>query len=160
MSNHIFSIEQVLIKGRVVKVNNFHQPTYRVVFENGYQNIFFKDVESGNWMEEDLGFTDLAKQLGNKVMPFEVEPVHVPRKLYWHGSPKNPSSRFGFYPYRDGEKKLFEVYHFNKKYLYSLEWMDDSWSIFKVNQKLLDGDLVNLFDHVMKTLPLYTYDIQ
>lgn len=160
-NTHIFRIQQLLVKGRIVQLNNFHQPTYRITFDNGYENIFFQDVETGKWLEEDLGFTELAEQVGKVVLPFEFKPIHVPRKLHWHKKAESPSSRFGFYHFRDGNKKMFEIYHFNKKYLFSLEQLEDEdWLVFKINEKNLNGNLAAMFNNVMRTLPMYVGNLQ
>ena len=67
--DHIFflEIENDICSAQVTKIDHPYHQSYHVLFEDGYENIFFTDVETGNWIEEDLGETTLAANFGTKL---------------------------------------------------------------------------------------------
>ena len=48
------------------KVKHRYHGMYRV-WIGEYSNTFFRDVDSGNWVEEDLGFTELAQEFRKNI---------------------------------------------------------------------------------------------
>ena len=68
----------------VTEIPNRHHNMFKVIFKNGYENIFFTDVETGLWVEEDMGFTQLAQDIGAQIRDFARNPIHVPKILTWH----------------------------------------------------------------------------
>ncbi len=51
-------------KIQVASISEILHPVHRMFFaimEDSYSNIFFTDVETGEWIEQDLGFTRLAE---------------------------------------------------------------------------------------------------
>ena len=51
-----------MIPGNAIEVPHRQHNMYKIIFDNGYENVFYTDVESGKWIEEDLGFTQLAEK--------------------------------------------------------------------------------------------------
>src|SRR6478735_1906555 len=81
---------------------------FHVSFENGYENIFFTDVESGEWLEEDLGFTKLAATVGQSVNLQLSETILVHRPLVWQKI--DGLTVFGFYNYAYEDNEIYEIY--------------------------------------------------
>ena len=55
------------ITATVLKAMHYRNNIFRVCFENGYENIFYTNVENGKWIEEDLGYTLLAELVGTQI---------------------------------------------------------------------------------------------
>ncbi|MEO6405626.1 MAG: hypothetical protein ABIY51_08850 [Ferruginibacter sp.] len=140
------------------EIFNRHHCMYKVFFENGYENIFFTDVETGKWIEEDLGFSELAQMIGSGIRPFMRQPVHVPKMLTWHKQHmQGKLVSFGFVGFLKGNHKMYEIYNSNKKYLYTLvEMENEEWQIMgnsSMNIQNLDSKFIQ---HVVEVLPLYS----
>jgi len=71
--DHIFylRLENDVCSAKVTAIDHPYQQVYHVLFDDGYENIFFTDVETGNWIEEDLGETALAASFGTKLYLLE-----------------------------------------------------------------------------------------
>ena len=135
-----------------------HHSMYKVSFKDGYENIFYTDVETGKWIEEDLGFTDLAREFGNQIRTFMRNPIHVPKLLTWHKQfIGDRLISFGFFNFMNGSQKFYQIYGFNKKYMYTLVDMDnDEWQILG-NFPPVNKHINTSFVHkVIQILPLYT----
>ena len=135
-----------------------HHSMYKVSFKDGYENIFYTDVETGKWIEEDLGFTDLAREFGNQIRTFMRNPIHVPKLLTWHKQfIGDRLISFGFFNFINGSQKFYQIYGFNKKYMYTLVDMDnDEWQILG-NFPPVNKHINTSFVHkVIQILPLYT----
>lgn len=144
----------------IMEISNRHHNMFKVCFSNGYENIFFTDVETGRWIEEDLGFTDLAQVVGRHLRPFLKSPVHVPRVLVWHHQVYDKKIlNFGFFCYNKGKHKLYEIYGANRKYLYTLMDMEnDEWQILG-NSTISINRIDPVFvEQVIQILPLYSED--
>lgn len=130
----------------------------KVTLESGYSNIFFTDVESGEWVEEDLGFTFLAALVGKEIDSTNRRIVHVPKQLTWHTLFNDGKSlHFGFVSFMNGDHKMFEVYHSNKKYLFTLlQLSHEDWQV--LGDDCLEIDLLDTMyiDQLIKVLPFYT----
>ena len=141
----------------VAEIPHKHHSMFKVILECGYTNIFYTDVETGEWVEEDLGFTDMARQIGMEISKLQFKPMHVPKFLTWHAHVTNgkPAS-FGFFSFLDGPLKMFEIYNSSRKYMYTLvEIHHDEWQILDNNNVCLER-LDNAFiQQVIKVLPLY-----
>lgn len=140
------------------EIYNRRHIMYKIGFENGYENIFYTDVESGKWIEEDLGFTDLAHQVGSQIQSFMRQPVHVPKLLTWHKQYIGGKLvSFGFVSFLKGNHKMYEIYNHNKKYMYTLvEMENEEWQILGnefMNIKRVDAIFIQ---HVIQVLPLYS----
>lgn len=135
-----------------------HHNMYKVSFKNGYENIFYTDVETGKWIEEDLGFTSLAEDIGKQIKNFMRNPIHVPKLLTWHKQQvNNKLIWFGFFNFMNGNQKFYQIYNANKKYMYTLVDMENNeWQILG-NSSVLGSHIDSAFvRQVIEILPLYT----
>ena len=142
----------------VTEIVHRHHNMYRVSFKDGYENIFYTDVETGQWIEEDLGFTMLAEDIGKQIKSFMRNPIHVPKLLTWHKQYINGKLlSFGFFNFMNGSQKFYQIYNANKKYMYTLVDMDNNeWQILG-NSSILGSQVDSVFvRQVIDILPLYT----
>lgn len=142
----------------VSEIVHRHHNMYKVSFKNGYENIFYTDVETGKWIEEDLGFTDLAWEVGKQIRSFMRNPIHVPKLLTWHKQfVDDKLVSFGFFNFMNGNQKFYQIYNANRKYMYTLVDMEnDEWQILGNSEainKYIDTSFVH---HIIQILPLYT----
>ncbi|MEO7445451.1 MAG: hypothetical protein ABIT96_10810 [Ferruginibacter sp.] len=152
-------VGDVEMSARFEEFYNRHHQMFKIKFENGYENVFYTDVESGRWMEEDLGFTMLAMTIGKEITSFLRQPIHVPKILTWHKKETDDRTYvFGFFQFRKGQHKMYEIYNSNRKYMYTLVEMDtEDWQIMgnqSFDVRKVDSDFVQ---HVISVLPLYNY---
>jgi hypothetical protein len=141
----------------VTEIPNRNHNMFRVLFKNEYENIFYTDVETGSWMEEDLGFTSLAREVGTQLKNFCKNPIHVPKILTWHKQYIDDQLiSFGFFNFMKEKYKMYEIYNANKKYMYTLVDMDnEEWQILGNNSNILNTIDPLFIDHVIQILPLY-----
>ena len=105
---------------------------FHVSFENGYENIFFSDVESGKWLEEDMGFTQLAETVGHSVSHQFSDTVLIPRPLVWQKI--DGFTIFGFYNYSYENNEIYEIYRPNRKFMcYLLRTAKNDWYLLKTH---------------------------
>ena len=120
---HIFylKIENDIHSARVTEIAHPCHQMYHLIFEDGYENIFFTDVETGNWIEEDLGETQLAASFGTKVNELDGISSRSFKTLAWcRASIAYMIINFGFYTYTEDGHTVFEVYADNRKFLCNL----------------------------------------
>lgn len=141
--------------------SNRQQQLFHVVFADGYENFFFTDVESGQWVEEDLGFTELAAQIGCALKPYCPNPVHVPKLLTWHREAWNGDwIHFGFYDFKKFQYRMFDVFHSNRKYLYTLmELENGEWQVLGHQGLILKRPDANRATKIIQILPQYYVDM-
>jgi len=135
-----------------------HHNMYKVSFKDGYENIFYTDVETGSWIEEDLGATALAAEVGDQIRRFMRNPIHVPKLLTWHKQYIDDRLvSFGFFNFMNGSQKFYQIYNSNKKYMYTLVDMEnDEWQILG-NTSSINNYIDTSFVHkIIQILPLYT----
>ncbi|MEO5943036.1 MAG: hypothetical protein ABIP30_03725 [Ferruginibacter sp.] len=146
------------ISALLTDIPNRNHGMYKVTFESGYENLFFTDVETGKWIEEDLGFTQLAEQIGEEVRKFCPSLFHVPKILTWHKEYTNKKLMlFGFFNFAKGSTKMYEIYNGNKKYMYTLlETENDEWQILGSNTEGLENIDNYFLRNVIQILPYYT----
>ena len=131
---------------------------YKAVFDNGYENVFYTDVETGKWIEEDLGFTKLAAMFGEQIRLQHFIPIHVPKILTWHKQLTDEKPLlFGFFNFMKGHHKMYEIYDSRCKYMYTLVEMDEAdWQIMG-NSNVVNGNIDRAFvNQVTQILPLYS----
>lgn len=139
------------------EIANRQHSMFRISFKDGYENIFYTDIESGRWIEEDMGYTELAEKVGGQVRTFARTPLHVPKLLTWHKQlVNNKLISFGFYSYTNGNQKFYQIFNENKKFLYTIVDMDtDEWEILgnplSINSRIDTG----FIHHVIEALSLY-----
>lgn len=146
----------------VTEIPNRHHSMFKVIFKNGYENIFFTDVETGMWVEEDMGFTELAQDIGEQIKDFLKSPIHVPKLLTWHRQEIDDEMlSFGFFNFRKDKYKMYEIYNANRKYMYTLVEMDnEEWQILG-NNSLAVKNIDPLFvEKIIQILPLYWANVR
>jgi len=159
MSNIIhLNIDGESRNAMVTEIVHRHHSMFKVLFNDGYENVFYTDVESGRWIEEDLGFTHLAYLVGQQIKTFMKNPYHVPKILTWHKQyVDHKLVSFGFFNFMKGRHKMYEIYNSNKKYMYTLVDMDnEEWQILG-NSNLVISKIDPIFvQQVIEILPLYS----
>lgn len=130
---------QILIDDRLctAEISEIYHPIhwmFHISFDDGYENIFFSDVETGNWIEQDLGFTSLAEMLGHKI-ELQMPKENVIRKTvqWYHEEANGKRIHFGFYRFLVDGFSTYEIYAENKRYMFTLVKLNnDLWQLFKV----------------------------
>lgn len=106
---------------------------FHAVFEDGYENIFFIDVESGEWVEQDVGFTSLAAMIGKK-----VEHLYFfdwgKKTLTWFEEEENGKQiHFGFHADHTAGYLVYEIFAANRRYMFTLVRLQNHvWQLFKI----------------------------
>jgi hypothetical protein len=135
--------------------NPIHQMVH-VIFEDGYENIFFSDLETGEWIEQDVGFTSLAFAVGKLVCGDDLEKKPATRKLTWYheNSGKKPL-HFGFLKYHSAGNIFYAVFSSNKRYMFTLFKNKHLWKVLShVNLHSWNFDL-DYFQEVPFILDMY-----
>ena len=162
MSNIIYlAVDEAETFAWVTEISHRNHQMYKVCFKNQYENIFYTDVETGRWIEEDLGFTSLADQIGKQIRTFQRNIIHVPKMLTWHNqyNAEDKLISFGFYSFLKGPHKLYEIYNSNKKYMYTLVDMDnDEWQILGNSSSFICQIDPLFVEQIIQILPLYSAD--
>ncbi|MES1223882.1 MAG: hypothetical protein ABUT20_50770, partial [Bacteroidota bacterium] len=124
--------ENDICSAKVTAIDHPYHQFYRVQFDDGYENIFFTDVETGNWIEEDLGETFLAGSFGSKIYLLNGNCTRPCKTLAWcKASVANKIISFGFFTYLDDTEIVFEVFGDNHKFLYTFRNNNkDGWEVF------------------------------
>lgn len=150
-------IDGVESSASVTEIVHRHHNMYKVVFKNSYENIFYTDVETGQWIEEDLGFTELAAEVGKQIKDFMKNPIHVPKLLTWHRQLVNDKLVcFGFFNFMNGNQKFYQIYNSNKKYMYTLVDMENNeWQILGNNSITGSHIDTGFARQIIEILPLY-----
>ncbi|MEP7277515.1 MAG: hypothetical protein ABI813_02630 [Bacteroidota bacterium] len=136
--DHIFylNLENDIGSARVRAIDHpFHQ-LYHVKFEDGYENTFFTDAETGNWVEEDLGETALAAIFGIKTGMIKGLSAVPCKPLTWcKAAIASKIISFGFHTCMDDGDTIFEVYGANRKFLYSFRNSGNNrWVVYDTHQ--------------------------
>jgi hypothetical protein len=109
------------IPENITPVDHGQQHLFHVLFSNGYENMFFTDVETGRWLEEDLGDTALAAAMATWFEPFLPSKRVGRKRVSWcrlHIGATNLC--FGFLKRMENGRTVFEVYSDNRKFLCNL----------------------------------------
>ena len=163
MSNLIFlNIDGEYGYAWVTEIAQRIRNIFRVRFKNEYENVFYKDVETGNWMEEDLGYTELAREVGNQISNFMHSPIHVPKLLVWHNERIDDKFfRFGFISHKNGNHRLYEIYNSHKKFLYTLAVHNetDDWQLLSNRPHSITVKDKLFMEHVIEVLPKYAENV-
>jgi len=123
--------ENELLEGEFTELGHHLHIMYHIKFTNGYENIFFTDAESGEWIEEDLGFTSLAASVG-KTLSLYTEAEEKRRvEIKWYNDKGNGGSvHFGYHQYWVVNWSVFEIFAPNKRFLFTMIKIDDThWQL-------------------------------
>jgi hypothetical protein len=162
--DHIFylRVENDVCSAKVTAIDHPYHQLYHVLFDDGYENIFFTDVETGNWIEEDLGETALAANFGTKVYLLEgrtsISGKNKP--LAWcKASAADKIVCFGFYTYVEGTDTFFEVYGNNHRFLYLFRYTGNAWEVAGMDNIIIEPqlytDLIKIIISIFKGLAGY-----
>lgn len=138
-------IENDIQTARVIPVAHPHHRMYHVIFEDGYENMFFTDVETGAWMEEDLGETELAQLIGAKINKLDSLAFTSRKSLAWcRASIAEMVINFGFCSYGKDDITVFEVYRDNHKFLCNLvKTKKGKWTIYGSQRPAMEHQYTN-----------------
>jgi len=138
-------IENDIRPARVIPVSHPHHRLYHVIFEDGYENMFYTDVETGNWIEEDLGETDLALMIGAKIKKLDKLRNTSRKSLVWcRASVASIVINFGFCTYSDEGTTIFEIYRDNRKFLCNLvKNKKGKWTIYAAQRPVMEYQYTN-----------------
>ena len=102
-----------------------------VTFEDGYENIFFSDIETGEWIEQDMGYTSLARSVGKLIEQGNTENIYPRQELTWyHENSGLKPIEFGFIKYESAGHLFYEVFAGNKRYMFTLFKNKQLWKVF------------------------------
>jgi|GEM_PF-577403 len=124
-------IENQVHSATITAINHPQQQLYHVLFEDGYENIFFMDAETGGWIEEDMGETELSASFGARVRLLFNTGCRPNRSLIWcRATIAGKLVLFGFCSHTVEGLTIFEVYAGNRKFLCSLtKHTNGQWQI-------------------------------
>jgi hypothetical protein len=107
---------------------------FHVLFEDGYENIFFTDVEESLWVEQDLGFTARAQQVGKKIGKlYHFNWVNKPINWYTKTDDFGKELRFGYSRDTSGGYLVYEIFAPNRRYMFTLVRLKSHiWQLFKI----------------------------
>lgn len=155
-------LDEEIYSVSVEEIPHRHQNMCKASFKNGYENIFYTDVETGKWIEEDLGFTALAATIGKEMQNFLRTPYHVPKLLTWHNQYVNGAHlTFGFFVFMHGSQKIYQIFNAGRKYLYTLTEMDnEEWQMLGNANHLQSNIDHSLLQRIMEILPIYSANVK
>jgi hypothetical protein len=134
--------------------NPIHQMVH-VIFEDGYENVFFTDIETGGWIEQDLGFTSLGQAVG-KLICSDDPAKKTTRKIVWyHENNGKKPLHFGFLKYHSAGNTFYAIFASNKRYMFTLFKNKHLWKVLShVNLHSWNFDL-DYFQEVPFILDMY-----
>ena len=138
-------VENDIRSAKVTAVDHPHHRLYHVIFEDGYENMFFTNVETGSWIEEDIGETALAAALGDKVDDLKAVSYAPCRPLSWcRATIADMIINFGFRTYMENSNTVFEVYTDNHKFLCNLvKNKKGSWMMYGAYRSNMEYQYTN-----------------
>jgi hypothetical protein len=78
-------------------------------------------LETGNWVEQDLGFTQLAAVLGPQLKCIQNDPSGLKNDFRWYNiSINNKVFYFGYCTYHSEKEKVYEIFASNRRYMFTL----------------------------------------
>lgn len=121
MHTIFFQISDRIESIHITEMPNPIQPMAFIEFENGYENIFFIDLETGNWVEQDLGFTQLAEVLGPQLKYILHDHSCLKKPFNWCKKTLNHRIyHFGYCAYGSDKEKVYELFASNRRYMFTL----------------------------------------
>jgi len=135
--------------------NPIHQMVH-VIFEDGYENVFFTDIETGEWIEQDIGFTSLGQAIGKLVCGDDPAKRPTTRKIVWyHENGGKKPLHFGFLKYHSAGNTFYAIFASNKRYMFTLFKNKHLWKVLShVNLHSWNFDL-DYFQEVPFILDMY-----
>jgi hypothetical protein len=137
------------LEGALEEIEHPMHFMYHIRFNNGYENIFFTDAETGEWIEQDLGASELAEIVGEKLDLLLPPNREISRlQIKWlHATIGEKIIHFGYHRYLLDEFIVFEIFAPNKRFLYTLvKLRKDHWKVFRLSDTEWSGDNIVLYD--------------
>jgi hypothetical protein len=156
MSTTIFlQLGKENLAASVTEVNHPQHAMFHVVMEDGYENIFFSDVETGEWIEEDLGHTALAQKIGNEIEQQVKVSKPAFKQLTWHKELDDDGVllHFGAFEYRYGKNHVYEIFRSNRKFLcYLLQTSSDQWLLLEPYNNVISKEDIDMVERLPQVL--------
>lgn len=129
--NYYVDFEDRLQRVKLRKIADTRHSMFFVQFEDGYENVFFTDIETGEWMEQDLGPTHLAASLGELISThYQNTFPNYSTQLTWFEPAGRLRFRFGYVKRNNGNKVIYDIYHSNKRFMFTLiKDEEEGWEI-------------------------------
>jgi hypothetical protein len=116
-----------------ILVEEIYHPIHQmvhVIFEDGYENIFFADIETGGWIEQELGATSLAQAVGILVKGKQKEMTRSTMQLSWyHENDGCKPLHFGYIKYQSTGNTFYAIFAANKRYMFTLFRKNELWKV-------------------------------
>jgi len=130
-------------EGLVTEIEHPVHFMYHILFEDGYENIFFTDPETDRWIEQDIGESQVAQLVGEELT--RMMPASQKRGClainWFYGSFQEKLVHFGYHRYNLDEFIVFEIFAPNKRFLYTLvKLKKDHWKVFRLANAEWSGD--------------------
>lgn len=141
-----------------VVVDTIIHPIHKMVhalFENGYENIFFTDVATGEWIEQDLGMTALAGIIGNIAEVNDGADWPKQEIIWYRGSHETRLVLFGYIKYKNSGFTFYEIFGINRRYMFTLFKSNQTWKVFSHSKQLAWNFDLNYFQDVPFILDTY-----
>jgi hypothetical protein len=118
-----------------VIIKEIYHPIHQmihVIFEDGYENIFFTDIQTGDWIEQDLGNTSLAQAVGMLVESNHkgkgIEHSTLQLVWYYENNGCKPI-HFGYIKYQSAGNTFYAIFASNKRYIFTLVRNKQLWRV-------------------------------
>ncbi len=141
-----------------VVVDRINHPIHKMVhasFENGYENIFFTDVTTGEWIEQDLGKTELAGSMGELVGNDEESDFPKQEIIWYRDNSGDRPFQFGYIKYRNSGFTFYEIFGTNHRYMFTLFKNKQTWKVFSHTKQLAWNFDTDYFQDVPFVLDTY-----
>ena len=129
----IFMTDDV-VNARLIE---FHSCFINGSVDRHHVYVFFTDVETGKWIEQGLGYTELAEKIGERLDELFPTEDKTTRKLEWVCEERgNHLFNFGYCHYVLSTFEVFEIYTSDRRYLCNLLLMNtNSWLVLHLNDE-------------------------
>lgn len=123
-------------ENQLIRLSEMTHPVhcmFHVQFEDGYENIFFTDIERKKWVEQDIGFSELAQQVGRKIANL-YQFNWVTRDVEWYNENEvDKLLNFGYSKNTSGGYLVYEIFAANRRYMFTLVRLQNHvWQLFKI----------------------------
>jgi hypothetical protein len=124
-------------ENQLVTLNEIVHPVhcmFHVLFEDGYENIFFTDIEHNKWVEQDIGFSARAQLVGKKIANlYYFNWVNKPVDWYCKNDEYGKMFHFGYSRDTSGGYLVYEIFAANRRYMFTLVRLQNHvWQLFKI----------------------------
>ncbi|WP_126973791.1 hypothetical protein [Gynurincola endophyticus] len=149
IKNIYVSIEDQSFQIEVSEMEHPVQSMFHVAFDYGYENIFYKSVDHGDWIEQDIGQTSIATCIGNIIeQHYQLEDWEKPL-TYVEADSNYGLLNFYYYKFKSSGFSLYEIYALNKRYMFSIVSLQNkAWELHK-----MPGSYWNYPEYFVEIIP-------